>query len=139
EQVARYQARISGPLLDRIDIQVQVPTQPAETLLERNPARETSSEEIRRSVELARQRQLGRQGRPNAQLVNSELELHCKMDGAGRELLLRAMNSLGLSARAYHRILRVARTIADLEGREHIELPHLTEAIGYRRMSMATH
>ena len=137
EQVARYQARISGPLLDRIDIQVQVPTQPAEILLDENPVEETPSEEIRHRVMAARQRQLLRQGRPNAQLENGELECHCRLDDPGRKLLLRAMDSLGLSARAHHRILRVARTIADLEERERIDLPHLTEAIGYRRMSMA--
>jgi magnesium chelatase family protein len=134
EQVARYQARISGPLLDRIDIQVQVPTQPPEVLLERQPPTEPASREIRRLVAAARARQQRRQGCSNAVLNNGELEKWCRLDNASRDFLARAMKSLGLSARAYHRILRVARTIADLAGEERIALPHLSEAVGYRRL-----
>ncbi len=136
EQVARYQGRISGPLLDRIDLQVQVPAQRAETLLAANH-QETTSAEVRERVIAAHQRQLERQGCSNAQLQNSHLEEYCRLDEDSRNLLLGAMNKLGLSARAYHRILRVARSIADLEGKTDILLPHVTEAIGYRRMDKA--
>lgn len=135
EQIARYQGRISGPLLDRIDIQVQVPTQPAETFVGSTTSTETPSREIRRLVQRAHQRQIDRQGCANARLENSELEKHCALDDRGQAFLLRAMNSLGISARGYHRILRVARSIADLAGEERIALPHLTEAIGYRRLA----
>ena len=131
--MARYHGRISGPLLDRIDLQIQVPAQPAETLLDtRNTG--MNSAQARKRVIAAHQRQLERQGCSNAHLQNSVLEEHCRLDDDSRNLLLNAMNKLGLSARAYHRILRVARTIADLEGEQDIRLPHVTEAIGYRRM-----
>ena len=135
EQIARYQGRISGPLLDRIDIQVQVPTQPAETFIGNHPATETPSSEIREQVIRAHRRQLERQGCANARLENGQLEQHCQLDGECQAFLLRAMNSLGLSARGYHRILRVARSIADLSEEEAIALPHVTEAIGYRRLA----
>jgi len=137
EQIARYQGRISGPLLDRIDIQVQVPTQPAETFIGNSTAPETPSSEIRRMVERAHHRQIERQGCSNARLGNGQLERHCVLDRECQDFLLRAMDSLGLSARGYHRILRVARSIADLAGHENITLPHVTEAIGYRRMGTA--
>ncbi len=135
EQVARYQARISGPLLDRIDLQVQVPTQPPSLLLAQDPLPEPTSAEVRAQVLAARQIQQRRQGRPNSALENAALEKWCKLDGSCRAFLERAMESLGLSARAYHRILRVARTIADLAGEAEMALPHLTEAIGYRRLT----
>ena len=134
EQIARYQGRISGPLLDRIDIQVQVPTQPAETFIDNDPVPETPSARIRERVIVAHRRQLERQGCANAQLENGQLERHCRLDRECRAFLLRAMNSLGLSARGYHRILRVARSIADLAEEETIALPHVTEAVGYRRL-----
>ncbi len=134
EQIARYQGRISGPLLDRIDIQVQVPTQPAETFIDNDPVPEIPSARIREKVIGAHYRQLERQGCANAQLENGQLERHCRLDRECRAFLLRAMNSLGLSARGYHRILRVARSIADLAGEEAIALPHVTEAVGYRRL-----
>ena len=133
EQVAKYQGRISGPLLDRIDLQVQVPAQPAEAILNAGK-QEATSAQVRQQVMAAHQRQLDRQGCSNAHLQNNALEEHCRLDDDCRNLLLNAMNKLGLSARAYHRILRVARTIADLEGASDIRLPHVTEAVGYRRM-----
>jgi len=133
EQVARYQARVSGPLLDRIDIQVQVPTQPAARLLDPDPPPERPSSEIRAVVESAHARQMERQGCSNSRLENGGLETHCRLDKGCRRFLTKAMDSLGLSARAYHRILRVARTVADLAGKEEIEQAHLAEAIGYRR------
>ncbi len=133
EQVSRYQGRISGPLLDRIDLQVQVPAQAAETILSKSENAPTSTR-IREKVIAAHKLQLQRQSCNNAHLQNDALEQHCKLDQASRALLIRAMDKLGLSARAYHRILRVARTIADLEQKAGIELKHVTEAIGYRRM-----
>ncbi len=136
EQVAKYQGRISGPLLDRIDLQVQVPAQPAEAILNAGK-QEATSAQVRKQVMAAHQRQLDRQGCSNAHLRNSALEEHCHLDDDSHNLLLHAMNKLGLSARAYHRILRVARTIADLEGAPDIRLPHVAEAIGYRRMDKA--
>ncbi len=133
EQVVRYQGRISGPLLDRIDLQVQVPAQAAETILARS-SNEPTSASARKKVIAAHERQLQRQGCNNAHLQNNALEQHCRLDEASRALLIQAMDKLGLSARAYHRILRVARTIADLEQTRNIQLKHITEAIGYRRM-----
>jgi magnesium chelatase family protein len=136
EQVARYQGRISGPLLDRIDLQVQVPAQRAEAILVSNHGEATSAQ-VRERVITTHQRQLERQSCSNAHLQNSALEEYCRLDDDSRNLLINAMNKLGLSARAYHRILRVARTIADLEEERDIRLPHVTEAIGYRRMDRA--
>ncbi|HDK37578.1 MAG TPA: ATP-binding protein, partial [Thiolapillus brandeum] len=133
EQVARYQGRISGPLLDRIDLQVQVPTQAAETILTKSGHEQTSAQ-VREQVITAHERQLQRQGCNNAHLQNHVLEEHCKLNDTSRALLIQAIDKLGLSARAYHRILRVARTIADLEQQVNIQLVHVTEAIGYRRM-----
>ncbi len=138
EQVARYQSRISGPLLDRIDIRVQVPAQPATVLLEAGGPPEISSREARRQVLAAHQRQLNRQGCHNAALENRELEQWCALGSAEKAFLAKAMETLGLSARGYHRVLRVARTIADLAGEERIGLPHLSEAIGYRRLAVAS-
>ena len=136
EQVAKYRGRISGPLLDRIDLQVSVPTQPAEALLAETTKEETSAQ-VRARVIAAHQIQLERQGCNNARLQNAALEQYCRLDRSSRTLLIQAMNKLGLSARAYHRILRVARTIADLEQRPDIQVKHITEAIGYRRMDRA--
>ncbi|WP_457671723.1 ATP-binding protein [Thiolapillus sp.] len=136
EQVARYQSRISGPLLDRIDLQVQVPAQAARILVS-GPDKEPASARVRQQVVAAHELQLQRQGCNNAHLQNNALERHCKLDQASRALLMQAMDKLGLSARAYHRILRVARTIADLQQQSDIQLEHVTEAIGYRRMDTA--
>jgi magnesium chelatase family protein len=133
EQVARYRGRISGPLLDRIDLQVEVPALPPEVLTGTQPANEDSAT-VRQRVHAARVRQQTRQHCANAQLQGSALEKHAGLDDAGQALLRQAMERLGLSARGYHRVLRVARTIADLAGSEDIAVPHLTEAIGYRRL-----
>jgi magnesium chelatase family protein len=134
EQIARYRARISGPLLDRIDLQIEVPRV---TLQELEPNREAEgpgSPEVRRRVEAARAVQLQRAGRPNAVLSPSELERDCRPEPDGRALLHRAAETLGLSARAFHRILKMARTIADLAGEPTIRAVDLAEAIGYRRL-----
>jgi magnesium chelatase family protein len=132
DQVARYRAKISGPLLDRIDIQIEVPAVPQEDLLKQTNGE--NSTVIKSRVEAARQRQLARQGKPNAQLSVTEIDSFCAPDLQSETLLRHAITRLNLSARAYHRVLKVARTIADLEGSEAIQIAHIAEAIQYRRM-----
>jgi magnesium chelatase family protein len=132
DQVSRYRAKISGPLLDRIDIQIEVPAVPQEDLLKQSDGE--SSVLIKSRVEASRQRQLTRQGKPNALLSVAEIELFCVPDTQSETLLRQAITRLNLSARAYHRVLKVARTIADLEGSEAIQISHIAEAIQYRRM-----
>lgn len=132
DQIARYRSKISGPLLDRIDIQIEVPALPQEDLLQQ-AAGETSAS-IRARTEAARQCQLARQGKPNAQLSVSEIETWCTPDAPGEALLRQAIARLGLSARAYHRVLKVARTIADLAGSTNIQTAHIATAVQYRRM-----
>ena len=134
EQVARYRSRVSGPLLDRIDMHLEVPRLPPELLGRPGSAIAESSREVQRRVEACRQRQLARNGKPNCWLTGHALEDACRLGDAETDLLLQALERLGLSARAYHRILRMARTIADLDGSESIRTPHLSEAIGYRRL-----
>lgn len=133
EQIARYRARISGPLLDRIDLQIEVlRLDPAELTA---PGRSgETSEQVRARVIAARERQLARAGKLNAALTPTEIERDCALDPPGRRLVEQAIQRLALSARAYHRILKVARTIADLSGAARIAPQHLAEAIGYRRL-----
>ena len=131
DQVARYRGRLSGPLLDRIDLQVEVPALPHEDLL--NASAGEASTRVRDRVIAAHRRQLARQGMSNARLTAKEVERHCRTDGEGEALLKQAIARLNLSARAFHRILRVARTIADLEGRETIAAGQIAEAVQYRR------
>jgi magnesium chelatase family protein len=133
EQVRRYRAKISGPLLDRIDMHIEVPKVPREALLSEELEAE-SSNQVRERVCQARDRQLHRSGKPNSRMTNREIERHCRLQPHDTQLLAGAIERLGLSARSTHRILKVARTIADLEAREAIHTPHLTEAISYRRM-----
>lgn len=133
EVAARYQARISGPLRDRIDIQIEVPAISTRELLSDTGDAETSAQ-VRERVTRAWRRQMDRQGCSNAHLANGSLEQHARLSGSNRELLASAIERLGLSARAYHRILRVARSIADLQDSGDIDQPHLGEAIGYRRL-----
>ncbi|MEP7301924.1 MAG: YifB family Mg chelatase-like AAA ATPase [Caldimonas sp.] len=135
DAVLRYQARISGPLLDRIDLQVEVPAVGAE-LLAGAPDGE-ASEVVRRRVAAAREIATLRQGASNAALAGEALELHCRLDNAASRFLLAAATRLGWSARGFHRILRVARTIADLEASRDIATAHLGEAIQYRRVLQA--
>ena len=131
EQVSRYRARLSGPLLDRIDLAIEVPSVPPEALSSR--ANGSSSEEVRQRVEQAWQSQLTRQGKSNSELHGNDLDQHCALSDNCREFLNDAARRLDLSARAYHRILRVARTLADLELHRDIDHRHLAEAIQYRR------
>lgn len=132
EAVRRYRARISAPLLDRIDLQVDVPRLPLAEL-GAGAAGETGAA-VRTRVIAARALALQRAGKPNAALGNREVQRDCTLAAADRTLLERSLDRLGLSARAYHRILRVARTIADLDGAAAVRTPHLTEAIQYRRV-----
>ncbi|AVR95345.1 YifB family Mg chelatase-like AAA ATPase [Pseudoduganella armeniaca] len=131
EAVARYQGRISGPLLDRIDIQLEVGPVSPETLLS-DAAGEPSSA-IAARVEDALRRQLARQRKNNSHLSAREIDRWCKTDRAGQDLLHKAMLQFHWSARAYHRVLRVARTIADLAGAATINERHVAEAIQFRR------
>ncbi len=132
EQVLRYRNRISGPLLDRIDLHVEVPSLAQPEL--RAEQTGESSAVVRQRVAAARERQVERQGKANAALSNRDCTQWCSLDDKGFDLLDMALDRLGLSARAYYRILRMARTIADLAQSDRIEHPHLTEAIGYRRL-----
>ncbi len=136
EQVARYRGRISGPLLDRIDIQIEVPRVAAAELRPDAPRGESSAT-VRARVEAARARQMQRAGAPNGGLSPAQTERDCVLSANDRRLLERAIDQLQLSARASQRILRVARTIADLSGAESIATAHLAEAIGYRRLDTA--
>lgn len=133
ESVERYRARISGPLLDRLDMHVEVPRVPVEALYSSALPRESTAEVARR-VCRARGLQCSRQGTTNARLSSRGIEQHCHPTRAGEALLRRAATVLGLSARAHHRILRVARTIADLAGAPTIEVQHLSEAMALRQL-----
>jgi len=132
DQVARYRGKISGPLLDRIDIQIEVPAVQQEDLLKH--ADGETSETIRARVDAARQLAQARQGKPNAQLSVTEIDAHCVPGAQGEALLRQAIARFNLSARAYHRVLKVARSIADLAGSVNIITPHIAEAVQYRRM-----
>jgi magnesium chelatase family protein len=131
EQVSRYRGRLSGPLLDRIDLHIEVPALPERDLVDA-PAGEASAV-VRQRVTAARARQLVRQGKPNAEMSNAEIDAHCQLDEAGSNLLRQAIARLNLSARAYHRVLKLARTLADLAGAETITANHIAEAVQYRR------
>jgi magnesium chelatase family protein len=138
EQVARYRGKISGPLLDRIDMHLEVPRVSHEVLRKGSPEGEESSASIRLRVIKARNRAMARSGKANSALSPAEIKQFCTLSEQGHQLLEQAMNSLGLSHRAYHRILKLARTIADLAASESIEISHLSEAIGYRKLDRST-
>lgn len=133
DQISRYRGRISGPLLDRIDMQIEVPVVPQEELMQRRITGEKSSI-IRGRVIKTHQRQLNRQEKANNRLSVKEIDKFCALDTTSENLLKQAISRLNLSARAYHRILKVARTIADLSGVEKINNQHIAEAIQYRRL-----
>ena len=134
DQISRYRSKISGPLLDRIDIQIEVPAVPQDDIV--NKADGESSSVLQARVEIARQRQLARQDKPNAQLSVTEIDALCTPDEQGIALLQQAISRLNLSARAYHRVLKVARTIADTEGVNSISARHIAEAVQYRRLNL---
>lgn len=133
ESIDRYRARVSGPLMDRIDLHVDVLRLPSGELRVAAPPGEPSVTVAAR-VAQARKRQLERAGKPNAQLSQAELRQTCALSDCDQGLLDAAADRLQLSARSVHRVLRVARTIADLDGTTAIQTQHLTEAIGYRRV-----
>ncbi len=134
DQILRYRHRISGPLLDRIDMHIEVPSVPIHVMQEQNTIKEEDSRTVQQRVIKARNVQLQRSELANSQLSNKQVERQCRLATTDQQLLERAIEQLGLSARAYHRILKVARTIADLAEQENILTPHITEAISYRRL-----
>jgi len=131
DTVARYQGKISGPLLDRIDMQIQVGALPQDELLEQ--ASGESSAQVAQRVAQAAARQHARQGKQNHLLSSAEVDRHCKPDGEGEQMLRAAMARLNWSARAYHRVLKLARTIADLDDARLVGKKHVAEAVQYRR------
>ena len=136
EQIQRYRGKISGPLLDRIDIQVEV-MRPDKSILSEPADDIENSEAVRKRVIESRTRQLARAGKPNALLDNSELSDYCHIEGEQLGLLELAAEQLFLSPRACHRILKVARTIADLDQAEDIACEHIAEAIAFRRLQIS--
>jgi len=135
-QVQRYRAKVSGPLLDRIDIQIEVPAIRFQEMASENPAEQSTDIRIRvnQARKIQQERFQGKKIHSNAQMTSKNLKKYCQIDDASKRLLETAIDKLGLSARAYTRILKVARTIADLEGSEPILTPHISEAIQYRSL-----
>ncbi|MDV7462820.1 YifB family Mg chelatase-like AAA ATPase [Acinetobacter baumannii] len=130
ESIKRYQNRISGPLLDRIDLHIDVPPLKAQELQDPTPAEDSTT--VRQRVIYAYEQQMQRQDCLNQALSPKQLEQHAVLDSTSQRMIEMAQQRLNLSARAYHRVLRVARTIADLAQSEVIQSPHLTEALSYR-------
>ena len=132
QQVQQYRSRLSGPLLDRIDLRVEVGPVPEDDLW--SPATEGNDDDLRATVAAAHQRQIGRVGKANVSLNTREIDRYCVMKADARALLRRAARNFGLSARAVHRLRKVARTVADLEGEDDIATGHVTEALSYRTL-----
>ncbi len=133
DQVQRYRSRLSGPLLDRIDLHVEVSRLPAALLIARQRQEGDCSSEVQKRVAVCRERQLRRQDEPNGWLSGSILEQHCQLQREEERFLLKAIDALSLSGRSYHRVLRVARTVADLVASERVTLEHLAEAVSFRK------
>lgn len=133
QSILRYLSRLSGPLLDRFDMSIEIPALPKGTLANGGDRGESTAA-VRQRVWVARERMLARSGKVNALLQSREIEQYCPLLKADAEFLESALHRLGLSIRAYHRIIKVARTIADLQGEAQIARPHLAEALGYRSM-----
>jgi magnesium chelatase family protein len=133
DQVHRYRTRISGPLLDRLDLHVHVPRVEFKSLRGSNGSGEASTVVAARVMQ-TRELQIHRQGACNALLDNAAVERYCTPSTAGLAILERAMQHLGLSARGYHRVLKVARTIADMSGQSQIEVVQITEALALRSL-----
>jgi magnesium chelatase family protein len=131
DQVTRYQSKLSGPLLDRIDLHVEVPAMKADELLE-SPAGE-ATQPVRDRCTAARDRALARQGKANSALAGKEIDANVALDNAAAKFLNTASARLGWSARATHRAMKVARTIADLAGAAATQVEHVAEAVQYRR------
>ena len=137
EQLSRYRNKLSAPLLDRIDIQIELPRLARDELLQQKICQQTASETVRARVSAARQRQIQRQGCLNAQMNNRQIEQICQLDQASQQLLMRAIDKLKLSTRSYHRLLKLARSIADLAEQDSINASCVSEAISYRRWGSA--
>jgi magnesium chelatase family protein len=135
DQVSRYQGKLSGPLLDRIDVQVEVPVVSPEVLAQA-PDGETSAVVAERVLQ-ARARQMARQGRLNGDLDGAGLDEHALATPAALEFLKKTCARLGWSGRGFHRVLRLARTLADLSAADRVDLAHVAEAIQYRRALQA--
>lgn len=133
QQVMRYLNRLSGPFLDRFDLSIEVPLLPKGALQSSDNRGETT-EQVRKRVLSARELQMARAGKINAKLTTKEIERDCRLAEKDALFLENALTKLGLSVRAYHRILKVSRTIADLANEPHIQQIHLAEALGYRAM-----
>lgn len=140
EQIKRYLAKISGPLLDRIDMQVEVASLPSDVLLKVKEVREENSETLLKRVVKAREIQWQRQAHYNESLSVTEIDQFCQCDEKAKQILTKVITQFQLSARSCHRILKVSRTIADLEGSVTIEAQHVAETLGYRRLDrLKTH
>jgi len=135
-QIHHYRARISGPLLDRIDMHIEVPRPTSQLLMEKSM--NETSHTVRERVYQTVLKQKTRSPRLNAQLTPLELQQFCRLDNASEHFLQNSMEKLGLSARSYHRVLRVARTIADLANSETIEIQHLKEVLSLRKIDRKT-
>ena len=136
-QIQRYVGKISGPLMDRIDIHIDVPAVKFNELRGKDAPSGDSSAEIRERVMTARRKQLARfngEGFSNSSMTPKQIRTHCALDSQSEQLLEKAMQRQGLSARAHDRILKVSRTIADLDGKDSIEPGHISEAINYRSL-----
>ena len=134
DQILKYLNKLSGPLLDRIDIQVAVPRETSSLRLDGTQVTGETSEQMKQRVIAARQQQYRRQGCLNSELKASEVVSHCMLTDADHEFLITAIEKLKLSHRAYHRTLRLARSIADLDNQKKVQKPHLAEAMGYRAL-----
>jgi magnesium chelatase family protein len=135
-QIDRYLARISGPLLERIDIHIEVPAVPISALRDAKSGTDSATlrVQVERALAVQRQRFGPSTTKTNGRMTSRELRKHAAIDGDGERLLRQAVSELGLSARAHDKVLRVARTIADLAGEPHVSATHLSEAIQYRRL-----
>jgi magnesium chelatase family protein len=136
EQLSRYKNRLSAPFLDRIDIQIELPRLKNTELLHQKVHDQETSQQVRYRVSQARKRQLMRQNCLNSQLNNQQIEQYCALDQASQTLLSQAIDKLKLSARSYHRLLKLARTIADLTELDNISMQCISEAINYRRIPL---
>ena len=134
EQIKRYRARLSGPFLDRIDMHIEVPILPIATLTIENFTAEESSAIVLKRVNAAVAKQRSRSSRLNMRLSNQETQKYCKLNSSAQTFFSNAIEKLGLTGRSYHRVLRVARTIADLANQETVEIAHLAEALSFRRI-----
>jgi magnesium chelatase family protein len=137
DQVERYRNRLSGPILDRIDMHIDVPRISFQALREPQSETQESSASIRNRVNLCRQIQIKRNGQSNSAMNNKHIEKYCQLEERSYQLLERVTEKFNLSPRAYHKIMKVSRTIADMESAENIAHQHVSEAISFRRLDRA--